>query len=333
MVVTTPVPVHVGATEQPSCPACGRTDIPSPLVFEASRHSEGHVVGLSCCPECRVYFTRPRLVNHNKATRDVRLEYLVTKYGNESRSGNFHKNGNYEYYLELAEQRLARSGRSEPFTLLDIGSHCGFFLRFAKERGWKVEGIEPSDVCVQFARQMNGIESIQQGYFDDQFDSRGGFDLIAMLDVLEHIPDPVPLLQLARASLVRGGVVLCKVPHIRFYLTWRPAVTALGALGLLPRFPTSQDPPAQERRDSSIPGFFDLFEHVVHYDRNGVSTIFGKAGFESTEILPAPPTNPTGHPLNFPRTFVYRIARLLHRMRIKPNSLTHGLVILGRKTD
>ena len=48
--------------------------------------------------------------------------------------------------------------------LLDIGSGPGFFLKTAKERGWRVLGIEPSRQAATHARDL-GIEVVE-GFFD-----------------------------------------------------------------------------------------------------------------------------------------------------------------------
>lgn len=317
------------SVEYPACPGCGNEDIPAPLVFETSSHSEGSTVGLSRCPNCRVYFTRPRLLRHNVRPREAEYEAIRKKYEPEARSGRFHKNGNYRYYLRLATDHLRSRRLSEPYRVLDIGSHCGFFLRYARQSGWEVRGIEPAEPMVRFAKEINGVEAIQQGLFEEGSYEGENFHLVTMFDVLEHIADPVKLLEVIHRKLRPGGLAICKVPHIRFYVTWRPVVMGLASAGLLPRYPTYTEQPPDEARTSTIPPFFDLFEHVVHYDDAAVEKIFSRAGFQSTRLLPAPPTNPRGEPLNFPRTATYWAARALHPLRGRPGALCHGLIILG----
>jgi 2-polyprenyl-3-methyl-5-hydroxy-6-metoxy-1,4-benzoquinol methylase len=316
------------AVELPPCPACGNEDIPPPLVYEASVFSDGETTGLSRCPRCLVYFTRPRLVRHNVRTREATYEEIVRKYGPEARSG-FHKNGNYRYYLDLAERDLEARGASRPYRLLDIGSHCGFFLRFAKERGWEVRGVEPAPAQLRFAREVNGIDTIEEGLFGARTHEGESFDLVTMFDVLEHIAEPIELLGLVRSRLRPRGIVIAKVPHIRFYVAFRPLVLALSRVGILPKYPTYTDEPPPEARSSSVPPLFDLFEHVVHYDEAAVAAIFPRAGFASTRVVPAPPTNPRGDSLNAPRSVTYAAARLMHRLDPRPGVITHGLVILG----
>jgi SAM-dependent methyltransferase len=316
-------------TETPACPSCGLEDVPPPLFFESSTHSAGQVLGLSRCPFCSLYFTRPRLVDHNVSTRHSLYEAIVEKYGEYARSGRFHKNPNYRYYLEHAEELLERHGRTRPFSVLDIGSHCGFFLRFAAGRGWRVQGIEPAPPLVRFAREVNGVERIEEGFFGPNSYPGERFDLVTMFDVLEHIPQPVELLASVRDKLQAGGLVIAKVPHVRFYLRWRTPVAWLGKLGALPRYATFPTEPPSSQRVSPVPGFFDLFEHVVHYDANGVATVFGRAGFDRWKLLPAPPTNPEGHELNLYRTAVFQLSKLLHSLGLPPGGMTHGLVILA----
>lgn len=316
-------------TENPPCPACGREDIPPPLFFEASEHSLGQVLGISRCQSCGLHFTRPRLVDHNVSTRHAAYRALLEKYGAEARSGRFHKNSNYRYYLEHAEPLLEIHGRSRPYRVLDIGAHCGFFLRFAAERGYQARGIEPAPAMVRFAREMNGVERIEEGLFGPESLPGQMFDLVTLFDVLEHVPRPVELLRTVREKLYPGGLALCKVPHARFYLKWQGLVAFLGKAGILPRYPTFHREPPEELRASRVPPFFDLFEHVVHYDEKAVSSVFGRAGFEDWLLLPAPPTNPPGHFLNPYRAAAFLLARLLHRLGLKPGSLTHGLVILA----
>jgi SAM-dependent methyltransferase len=316
--------------EEPDCPACQEQQIPSPLLFEASRLSGGAVLGLSRCPRCDTYFTRPRLAEHNQSTADTSYDELVRKYGPESESGSFHKDPNFARYLEIAESRLRGAGYSTPYRVCDVGAHCGFFLRFAQKRGWEPFGVEPSRPHARFARENNHIERLEVGYFDDASFPGETFHLITLLDVLEHVGEPLPLLRSAAQKLVPGGLILAKVPHVGFYLFWRRPVALAASLGLLPHFPTFESIPTEQEREAPRSGFLDLFEHVVHYDLSTARSVLGRAGFEEIEALPAPPTNPAGDRLNAARTLTYRLAKLSHALGRSPSALTHGLILVGR---
>jgi SAM-dependent methyltransferase len=110
--------------------------------------------------------------------------------------------------LEIFERLLG----SERRRLLDIGSGPGFFLKTAKARGWRVLGIEPSRQAAAHARNL-GLE-VAEGFFNaETAPGLGRFDAIQLNNVLEHVPDPIEILILARDLLQKGGVLCVNVPN------------------------------------------------------------------------------------------------------------------------
>ncbi|WP_417789265.1 methyltransferase domain-containing protein [Terasakiella pusilla] len=111
--------------------------------------------------------------------------------------------------LARAEQSL---GSHSERTVLDIGTGPGGFLQVAKARNWIGLGIEPSDHAASFARQ-NGLE-VHTGFFDAEWAAQmGQFDLVHMSEVLEHVPEPSKLLNLAVSKVKPGGMIVVSVPN------------------------------------------------------------------------------------------------------------------------
>ncbi|HWA91630.1 MAG TPA: class I SAM-dependent methyltransferase [Rhizomicrobium sp.] len=110
--------------------------------------------------------------------------------------------------LEIFEQHLPSSRRR----LLDIGSGPGFFLQTAQARGWNVKGIEPSRQAAAHARGL-GVAVVEGFFNEDTAPTLGRFDVVHLNNVLEHIPDPIALLSLARGLLEPGGLVCVNVPN------------------------------------------------------------------------------------------------------------------------
>ena len=110
--------------------------------------------------------------------------------------------------LEIFERSLPPSQRR----LLDIGSGPGFFLKTAKSRGWRVLGIEPSRQAAAHAREL-GVEVVEGFFNAETAPGLGRFDVVHMNNVLEHIPDPISLVGLARDLLVPGGIACINVPN------------------------------------------------------------------------------------------------------------------------
>jgi len=91
-------------------------------------------------------------------------------------------------------------------TLLDVGCAYGFFLQEAK-RYYDVAGIELADDAVQHARRngLNVVRGIADAPTLSQF---GRQDIITLLDVIEHVPDPHETLSVCAGKLNPGGLLL-----------------------------------------------------------------------------------------------------------------------------
>jgi SAM-dependent methyltransferase len=96
--------------------------------------------------------------------------------------------------------------------LLEIGSGPGFFLAEARERGWTPLGVEPSRQAAEHTRGL-GIDVVEAFFDADTAGRLGRFDAVQMTNVLEHVPDPRAILQLAHERLAPGGVVSVIVPN------------------------------------------------------------------------------------------------------------------------
>ena len=92
--------------------------------------------------------------------------------------------------------------------ILDVGCGAGLFFDALEPFG-HVEGIESDRVAVEQSGRwrerihLGGIETFAPG---------GGFDLILMLDVLEHVEHPAKMLRRAASFLARDGQLLITVP-------------------------------------------------------------------------------------------------------------------------
>ena len=96
--------------------------------------------------------------------------------------------------------------------LLDIGTGRGDVLVEAARHGWDAEGVEISADAARVAREHLGLKvtagSLRAAKFPDE-----SFDVVTMLDVIEHVPDPIADLQEVRRILKRGGLVVLETPN------------------------------------------------------------------------------------------------------------------------
>ena len=117
-------------------------------------------------------------------------------------------------HLQQLEQAIGGPG-----TLLDVGAGTGILMHLAHERGWKVNGIDICPLSAEKAAAEFGMQVTVAPFETHLFDGRQ-FDGVTMLDVLEHVVDPLATLRRVHALLRPGGAVAIAVPNQRSLLTY-----------------------------------------------------------------------------------------------------------------
>lgn len=103
-----------------------------------------------------------------------------------------------------------------PGTMLDVGCGEGFTLAWFEREGWSVEGIDHSMVGLN-AFHPHLLPILATGDLFDLLRQRieGGrqYDLVWLNNVLEHVADPITLLQALRGLIADGGMLVVTVPN------------------------------------------------------------------------------------------------------------------------
>lgn len=102
------------------------------------------------------------------------------------------------------------SGPANSMKLLDVGAATGFFVKIAEGRGWNSIGLEISAYAVSAAFR-NGAPVIQ-GTLDSADFHYSSFDAITLLDVIEHVADPVGMVEKCVKLLRPGGILAINTP-------------------------------------------------------------------------------------------------------------------------
>jgi len=115
---------------------------------------------------------------------------------------------------KLQEQRLVRLIRKYKTggRLLDIGAGSGILVEAALEQGYEAEGIEPSHWLQKNAHELK--LPVHQGVFPHP-DTPGPYDIITLVDVIEHVTDPQGLLTDIQRALDKHGIFILVTPDVR----------------------------------------------------------------------------------------------------------------------
>jgi SAM-dependent methyltransferase len=109
----------------------------------------------------------------------------------------------------LGELKVLLQHRAGKSRILDVGCGAGLFFDALQHFG-AVEGIESDATAVALSGRWRA--NIHQGYLDHSFQPKHLYDLVLMLDVLEHVTQPGDLLRRTEQLLAPGGFVLITVP-------------------------------------------------------------------------------------------------------------------------
>jgi SAM-dependent methyltransferase len=97
-----------------------------------------------------------------------------------------------------------------PGRLLDVGCANGDWMRLMKERGWTVEGLEPSAE----AANPHGLD-ICHGTLESADFAPESFDVVTAWAVFEHLHDPMRAFRHVERWLKRGGHLIIVVSNIK----------------------------------------------------------------------------------------------------------------------
>jgi SAM-dependent methyltransferase len=194
---------------------------------------------------------------------------LATMPSKESLSEAYGEAASSDYVEEEAGQRetaravLDRIERHAPpgdeRRLLDLGCWVGFLLSEANGRGWRGEGVEPSDFAAAYAAGELGLSVQHSDLFEAELEA-GAYSAIVMADVIEHLLDPGAALQRCGELLAPAGVLALVLPD---------AGSALAR--------------AMGRRWWSV-----IPTHVQYFTRASLTRLLERNGFEVLEIATSP---------------------------------------------
>jgi 2-polyprenyl-3-methyl-5-hydroxy-6-metoxy-1,4-benzoquinol methylase len=94
---------------------------------------------------------------------------------------------------------------------LDVGCGGGYLVAALAGRGFDAYGVDMSRYAV--THRVAGTENLLLEGDLSALDGRQPFELITMMDVIEHLPDPVSAVRQAFSLLAAGGTLILLTPR------------------------------------------------------------------------------------------------------------------------
>ncbi len=143
-----------------------------------------------------------------------------------------------------------------PAKILELGSAHGGFVAMLRLAGFDAVGLELSPWLVEFSKSLFDIP-VYQGALEIQEIELGSLDAIVLMDVLEHLPDPLGTMQLALDMLSTNGILLIQTPRFQEEKTFDDL---------------------QETQDPFLAQFKHK-EHLFLYSMRSVQEFFSRLGY------------------------------------------------------
>lgn len=244
-----------------SCPLCtepAHTDV-------CSKTRNGRRYTVVRCTSCGFHYVNP----------EPDEAELLGLYNAEYSAGHSETWHGFEDDLnrEVIERLIQRRVRS----LADLGAGQGRFVRQALDSAIHAQGAEPSRLNCEAARDL--YEVTLQCLTVQEFlaGHDGDLECVTMLNVLEHLTDPVSVLRRAARALQPGGLLAVVVPNVDFTLF----------LGSVRRAAGLADIYMLESPRYSQQGF-DPPVHLSSFDARHLRTAVTRAGFRVETLTQAP---------------------------------------------
>jgi len=101
-----------------------------------------------------------------------------------------------------------------PAHTLELGCSHGGFVALLQSSGFVATGLEVSPWVVRYAHETFGVP-VLLGKLEDQQLPAASLDVIALMDVLEHLPDPATTMACCLGLLKPDGILLVQTPRYR----------------------------------------------------------------------------------------------------------------------
>ena len=184
---------------------------------EGNRSSAARLLGI---PRTTLNFYIEKYRNKSKKSKYVDFNEKYWEFERKVRDGYTFKTLEpiYRRYIKWIKAILIKHRNMEnnsKISILDIGCGFGYFLKLCDEEGWETYGVDISEYAIGRARSITKaklfVHDVEKGLpmFNEDF-----FDIVTMIDVLEHLYSPFKVVKEIYRILKPGGFMIITTPNL-----------------------------------------------------------------------------------------------------------------------
>jgi cyclopropane fatty-acyl-phospholipid synthase-like methyltransferase len=249
---------------QKECPLCHSNDL-KPIRNEKNdfckdakpnvTHFHDTWIQLMECQKCEFCFTKEIPIDPDffPARYDIQFDPAAEAQNNFK-----------EHILEQSFNLLKKHGRTSG-ELLDIGCFAGILMRYSEKLGFNSNGVELNPTMADYSKEVLGL-NVYKGTILSFPCEEEKYDVITLIDVLEHLLEPREILEKCFKILKPGGQILIKVPNCHPQIFKQTIANKTGI---------------------SDVGMFGAFGHINHFSQKSLNNILTEVGFKPQECIVA----------------------------------------------
>jgi SAM-dependent methyltransferase len=232
-------------TEYINCPLCNKKHPSRAIVTRF-----GKTAMVADCKECQLGYQTPR------PTLEASIAYMDWRWSSED--SYVRDNGGKRQIADKQMSIVRNQVGDKSVRILDFGAGSGAFVSAAIKEGHEVVGVEHSQGAIDRARDDYGVHILKE------IPKGETFDVVTMWDVIEHLRDPIAVLNMIRQLLRPDGILVIETGNYDF---WERIV--LGDRWRL-----------------------YLFDHHFYFTPSSFRATLSKAGFSDFSLLRISPKKP-----------------------------------------
>ena len=282
--------------EEVNCPTCN-SKAKKELIY---RREDG--IGFYKCLDCNIEYASPRLIETELLKLYEGDDWKDLSKYNDWTYQNWKDSKGPHYYLVKENIKLVKKFLNKVSSVLDVGCDIGLTVKSLEENRYYSEGVEISSVGAKIAKEKTGIKvhNMELGSYKSEVE----FDGVLLLDVLEHLYNPIKVLKECASHMKIGGYIFIHVPHHG---------------GISTRFKRFLHKKGLKKGYKH----FGFPAHIYAFDRRSLKAILTKSGFETVHYESWPSSITNGKVNFFNYIFVHIIKKL---------ALSDYIICVAKKT-